>query len=126
MNHLTDEQITEAIVTMGFDRACHEHPDCIRIAYEWLDAQTAITAMKHDSYALKHRIEQWSGRYVSKEDVMVAAHLHPDFKTMNGYVNVSARLVEPDTQRLAGITVAFSHYYRSYHRGSDYSHRESL
>jgi hypothetical protein len=55
----------------------HEHDDCIRMAYEWLDAQPKTKGVTRQARAIKHMIEKWAGRYVSQSDVEVAAeHEH--------------------------------------------------
>lgn len=42
---LTNEQIEEAKQRTQFTaKPYHEHPDCIRIAAEWLDAQRRLKA----------------------------------------------------------------------------------
>lgn len=90
----------------------HEHDDCIRMAYEWLDAQKKTKTKCSKTYALKHIIEKWAGRYVSQSDVEVAAHLHPEiFGTYPEY-NISAKLTLPNDGRLEGIAEAFSQDYR--------------
>jgi hypothetical protein len=58
----------------------HEHDDCIRIAYEWLDAQTKTKDVTKKGRPLKHIIEKWGGRYVSQDDVEVAAQMHPEVR----------------------------------------------
>lgn len=90
----------------------HEHDDCIRIAYEWLDAQKKIQGKVNKAFALKHLIEKWGGRYVSTTDVDVAAHLHPDINGTYPYFNISSRLTLPSDERLKGIGEAFSQGYR--------------
>jgi hypothetical protein len=83
----------------------HEHPDCIRIAYEWLSAQYRIKVVHKRYLPLKHIIESWAGRYVSKDDVAVAAKVlglegeYPNY-------NISKRLVKPCRQRLKKIESA--------------------
>jgi hypothetical protein len=89
--------------------ALHEHPDCIRIAYEWLDAQKILKHPRRSSRPLKHIIEKWGGRYVSQSDVEVAAYLHKDISGDYPNYNISARLVQPSTVRLMGIGEALTH-----------------
>jgi hypothetical protein len=84
----------------------HEHDDCIRIAYEWLDAQVKLKRPRMKARALKHIIENWAGRYVSQSDVEVAAYLHPDIIGEYPYYNLSARFIEPRRSRLDGIEEA--------------------
>ncbi|WP_417733415.1 hypothetical protein [Roseovarius sp.] len=87
----------------------HEHDDCIRMAYEWLDAQKRTKQPTSKPFALKHIIENWGGRYVSQSDVEVAAWLHPDIKGTYPYFNISARLTLPSESRLEGIGEAYKH-----------------
>lgn len=96
----------------------HEHNDCIRIAYEWLDAQKKIkTIPKNLRYSsLKEVIEEWAGRYVSKFDVEVAATLHPDIKGEYPFYNFSQSfLTEPSRDRLDSINEAFTQSYNEHH-----------
>ncbi|GHB40353.1 hypothetical protein GCM10007094_32100 [Pseudovibrio japonicus] len=86
----------------------HEHDDCIRIAYEWLDAQKKLKNTTSGFRPLKHIIEEWGGRYVSQADVEVAAWLHPKIKGTYPYYNISARLILPSEHRLNDISEAFS------------------
>ena len=89
----------------------HEHNDCIRIAYEWLDAQVKTKGASRKPRALKHIIEQWGGRYVSTSDVDVAAELHPDIHGKYPFFNISSRLTRPAKRRLSGIGQAFTQGY---------------
>lgn len=103
---LTSEAITMAKKTTPYrhrTEVFHEHDDCIRIAYEWLDAQKKIKGPTPKTRAIKHIIEQWAGRYVSQSDVEVAAHMHPDITGTYPHFNISARLVEPKLSRLDDI-----------------------
>lgn len=106
---LTDEQIEKAIQTLALKNANHEHHDCVRIAFEWLDAQKKLKHPRQTSRPLKHIIEKWGGRYVSQSDVEVAAYLHKDILGNYSCYNISARLVEPSTERLKGIGEALTH-----------------
>lgn len=108
----------------GVDGPHHEHNDCIRIAYEWLDAQKKTQNSTSATYALKHIIEKWAGRYVSTSDVEVAAHLHPEIKGKYPHFNISARLTEPSTERLKSISEAFKHSYRERYDSSVYKIHE--
>ena len=89
----------------------HEHNDCIRIAYEWLDAQAKTKGVSRKARALKHIIEQWGGRYVSTSDVDVAATLHPDIHGTYPFFNISSRLTRPNKRRLNGVGQAFTQGY---------------
>src|SRR5438270_13998865 len=94
----------------GGGQPLHEHDDCIRIAYEWLDAQTKIkTARRRRARSLKSIIQKWGGRYISSSDVEVAAYLHPQIVGRYPYFNIGARLVEPSRNRLDGIGEANAH-----------------
>jgi len=89
----------------------HEHNDCIRIAYEWLDAQVKTKGVTRKARALKHIIEQWGGRYVSTSHVDVAATLHPDIHGTYPFFNISSRLTRPNKRRLNGVGQAFTQRY---------------
>ena len=123
---LTDQEIEAAKQRTRYtlDSKLHEHPDCIRIAFEWLDAQKKTASPNSKGFALKHLIERWGGRYVSRSDVEVAAELHPDISGEYPAYNISARLTEPSTKRLQGIEKAFSQGQRDSHNPSDYKLRE--
>lgn len=87
----------------------HEHDDCIRIAYEWLDAQSKTKGVTRKTYALKHIIEEWGGRYVSQSDVEVAAQIHPLVRGVYPHFNISSGLTLPSQRRLEGIGEAGKH-----------------
>lgn len=91
----------------------HEDEDCIRIAYEWLDApkKLARSNSKMGRYALKHIIENWGGRYVSQTDVDVAATLHPEISGSYPRYNISIRLIRPSSERLKNIPAAYTQDY---------------
>lgn len=120
---LTDEEIERAKRETKYTNQSprHEHPDCIRIAYEWLDAQKKIASHMRRTMPLKHIIEKWGGRYISTSDVEVAAVLHPEIKGTYPHYNISSRLTEPSTDRLKGISEAFKHDYRDRHDKKLYS-----
>ncbi len=123
---LTEAQIAEAKRTIIYTHPdpLHEHDDCVRIAVEWLRAQARTSGTMRKTYAMKHLIEKWGGRYVSQSDVELAAHIlghrgkYPRF-------NISARLTEPDNSRLASIGEAFSHDYHKRHDPTAYASREA-
>lgn len=98
------------------DSEHHEHNDCIRIAYQWLDAQKKLKRKTSTPNELKHLIEKWGGRYVSTSDVCVAAELHPEIHGVYPFFNISSRLTEPATERLIDISEAMKHgnYRESY------------
>lgn len=114
---LTAEEIAAAKSRTRYTNTenLHEHDDCIRIAYEWLDAQVKTKGKTKAARPLKHIIESWANRYVSQSDVEVAAELHPEIHGQYPYFNISARLTKPSTRRLEGIGEAGAHdSYRRY------------
>ena len=102
----------------------HEHDDCVRMAYEWLDAQVKTKGVTSRTFALKHIIETWAGRYISTSDVVVAAQMHPNVHGTYPHFNISSRLTQPSDARLAGIGEAFKHYYRERLDPTVYRRRE--
>lgn len=109
---LTSAQIATAKAAKPYARPGdhrHEHDDCVRIAYEWLDAQVKTVGVSKKQRPLKHIIENWAKRYVSSSDVEVAAYLHPDIRGVYPYFNISARLTKPHDRRLAGLDEAGKH-----------------
>ena len=103
---ITGKQIVKAKETVRYSLigdVLHEHDDCIRIAYEWLDAQGIRQTPSGRTWPLKHLIENWAGRYVSQTDVDVAAHMHPSIQGRYPDFNLSTRLVMPHERRLIGI-----------------------
>lgn len=111
---LTDEQIEAAKKRTRYGTGLdilHEHPDCVRFAYEWLDAQKKIKRPNKSYRPLKHNIEQWAGRYVSQNDVEVAATLHPDIIGEYPYYNISNRLIEPKKERISHLGQTDIHSY---------------
>ena len=124
---LTSQQIAAAkrATKYGPDGAHHEHDDCVRIAYEWLDAQDKTQGVTKKTFAIKHIIERWAGRYVSQSDVEVAAHLHPGIRGTYPRFNISSRLREPSLSRLEGIGEAGKHEnYRERNAVEVYASRE--
>ncbi|MFD2265256.1 hypothetical protein ACFSM5_20300 [Lacibacterium aquatile] len=123
---LTDAQIDQAKTTAirSGETPHHEHRDCIRIAYEWLDAQVKIKSMIRKPFAIKHIIEKWAGRYVSASDVDVAAFMHPDIRGIYPYFNISSRLTEPSRRRLDNIEEAFTQRYARNYNPKIYSRKE--
>ena len=122
---LTTEQIEEAKTRTVYslkDKR-HEHDDCIRMAYEWLDAQVKTKGTTKKTYPLKHIIEKWAGRYVSTSDVEVAATLHPEIIGEYPHFNISARLTLPAQRRLSGSGEAGKHGKRP--NESTYSIKEN-
>jgi hypothetical protein len=110
---ISAEEISEAKKRTKYEDAepLHEHDDCIRIAYEWLDAQVKRKSPYQGPRQLKHIIQKWGGRYVSQSDVEVAAELHPEIRGQYPRYNISGRLVRPSTRRLANIPQAKTQQY---------------
>jgi hypothetical protein len=121
---ITDKQIENAIRDAGKEDGLHKHPDCIRIAYEWLDAQKKTKLPRKSHRALKHLIERWAGRYVSQSDVEVAAHMHPAITGVYPSFNISSRLTEPSLSRLEGMLEPSTHHYQPDHKKTAYSYHE--
>lgn len=123
---LSDEEIERAkrATRYTLEAPTHEHPDCIRMAYEWLDAQKKTKGGTRSTLALKHIIERWAGRYVSTSDVDVAAAMHPEIKGAYPHFNISIRLTEPSKDRLKGISEAFKHRYNERHDPDVYARHE--
>lgn len=124
---LTAEQIADAKSRTPYAHRAdilHEHDDCIRMAYEWLDAQNTIATPNKKYRALKHIIEKWAGRYVSQSDVEVAAFMHPRISGKYPNFNLSARLVLPSDRRLEGIGEAMTQGYRERLEPDVYTTRE--
>jgi hypothetical protein len=108
----TDQQIVEAMAVerrVHFERgARNEHPDCVRIAAAWLDAQTRLARGHIGSpVPLKHIIEGWGGRYVNTLDVMTAARLL-GIKGTYPYIGISGKFVFPSPDRLRDIGQALT------------------
>ncbi len=91
--------------------AKHEHRDCIRMTYLWLDAQIKTQYYRQNGFVDKHMIENWCGRYISSSDLTVAASMHPEIEGIYPKFNISKSLVFPHWQRLNGINQAFIHDY---------------
>lgn len=123
---LTDQEIQLAINEISKNpNNLHEHPDCVRIAYAWLDAQKKIQTQCNHSYPLKHYIEKWAGRYVSQNDVEVAAYLHPEIKGKYPNFNISSNLTEPSRSRLVNISEAMTQLnYHDIHKSTNYKNHE--
>jgi hypothetical protein len=114
---LSDEVISQAIKNRSrLKVGHHESYDCIRIAYEWLDAQARTQTCQQSSEPLKHIIEAWGRRYLSQSDVEVAAQLHPDIQGEYPSYNISRRFIRPSRGRLDSIREANSQdtYDRNY------------
>lgn len=123
---LTDQEIQLAISKISKNpNNLHEHPDCVRIAYAWLDAQKKIQSACRQSFPIKHYIEKWAGRYVSESDVEVAAYLHPEIRGTYPNFNISSNLTDPCRSRLIGIPEAMTQPdYHSKHDPKLYKYHE--
>jgi len=91
----------------------HEHNDCIRAAYEWLDAQVPFTVTSRRNVTfrpLKHIIERWFGRYITRTDVEIAASMHPSirFSYDDGY-NLGEHLILPSPARVRHLSMFLAH-----------------
>lgn len=108
MEMISAEEIAEAkkMTKYGTKKVLHEHDDCIRMAYEWLDAQKRTKGISRRFRPLKHIIEKWAGRYISESDVEVAAVLHPEIRGAYPYFNISSSLVRPSDARLVRMPEA--------------------
>ena len=108
---MTDKQIADAKVGFKYSyniEVFHEHNDCIRLAYEWLDAQNVRKHISQQPRSLKQFVEKWAGRYVSDADVQIAASLNLRIRRRRGDFNVASRLILPSDQRLTHIGEAFA------------------
>lgn len=111
---LTRKQIANAKkqVPYTFKNPRHEHDDCIRIAYEWLDAQIKTDeVLLKKNHAIKHIIEIWADRYISISDVEIAAFLHPRIRGKYPHFNIASILIEPSPERLKDIPEAYTQNY---------------
>lgn len=104
---LTDQQILDAKIALNLHQPNHDHNDCIRMAYEWLDAQTKMKRKRDDDW--KHWVEHWCGCHITVDDIKVAAHLHPAIQQDGDKLNLSSIKVLPRFSRLDGIGAAYSH-----------------
>lgn len=107
---LTAEAIAKARAETVYSAAAilPGHDDCVRMAYQWLDAQVKTKGACGRSFPIKHIVEEWAGRYVSQSDVEVAAHLHPEVSGTYPRFTISSKLNWPLRSRLAGIGDAAS------------------
>lgn len=124
---LSTEQIAAAKKGFRYSQPAdvlHEHDDCIRMAYEWLDAQNVRASPSGKFRPLKHIIEKWAGRYISQSDVEVAAAMHPRISGKYPDYNLSARLILPSDKRLEGIGEALKQGYRDRLDPKTYALRE--
>ncbi|WP_394227587.1 hypothetical protein [Paracoccus marcusii] len=104
---LTDAQIVQAKKDAGQIQPRHEHNDCIRMAYEWLDVQRTTKGKRSADW--KHIIERWCGRYISDDDVRIAAFMNPKIDGKYPNYNIGKQLTLPSSQRLRAIGEAGKH-----------------
>lgn len=109
----TDQEIDIAKLSTPYfsDEPRHEHNDCIRIAYLWLDHQKKTKRTTYTAGAIKHDVERWAQRYISTSDLLVAAHMHPDIivNTAGYTLNITRKYVTPPISLLNNIPEAFKH-----------------
>ena len=115
MAHKLDDATIEAAKTeMEYMRdslkGFHEHNDCVRIAYEWLSAQERTKRLASDFYGIKHVVERCGARYVSMNDVELAAHIL-GIPVKNGRMAISKNGILPCMSRLNYIGQANIHGY---------------
>jgi hypothetical protein len=109
----TDKQIVDTIAQYSHRKgALHKNPECVKIAFAFLDAQVKTKKPCSEGKPLKHIIEGWAGTYVSMSDVEMAAILHPEIQGEYPYFNISNRLVFPCYERLKGLTTPFKEKYK--------------
>ena len=83
----------------------HEHTDCILAAWHFLDAQNSADTAEVHHYNIKHVAEHWFGRFITSDDVIVAAHLHPDvYYDLDEGLYISSQLVLPDIDRVKHLS----------------------
>lgn len=86
-----------------------EHPDCVRMAGEWLSAQRRTkTVPARWPAPLKHLVEVWACRYVRQDDVTTAARML-GLRGNYPFFSISTTLTLPSTDRLHGIAQAGVH-----------------
>lgn len=116
---LTDVEIEDGKKRTRYSLpAHHEHADCIRFVYEWLDAQSTVRGKAKGQIAIKLLVEQWAGRYVSTSDVEVAAEMHPRILGSYPNFNLSSKLVSPSKDRISMLGQAFTQEYNHFRTNS--------
>lgn len=127
--YISSEQIAEAKEKVDYDPASsvhHKNDDAIRIAYEWLDAQTRTKSVNRKYIVSNNLIPCWGGLYVSRSDIEVAAFLHPEIKGKHRYYNIGKLLVLPNDVRLENIKSAKTQSYTVHHPEKIYKRQEIL
>lgn len=108
---ITDSEIEKAKSKTQYsliEYPLHEHNDCIKICYEWLDVQKTTKNTQSNTFPIKHYIERWAGRYVSQFDVDVALTLHKKYRGNYWKFNMSKMLIFPTITRLKKIGEALT------------------
>lgn len=86
-----------------------EHPDCVRVAGEWLNAQHRTkTVPARWPAPLKHLVEGWACCYVTQDDVTTAARML-GLRGSYPFFNIASALTLPNPARLHGIAQAGAH-----------------
>jgi hypothetical protein len=81
--------------------------DCVRIAYQFLDAQKKIKNPTVSRVPIKSAMKDWSGFYVSGSAIDLAISLHPELVGDHLCLNIPrSQWVIPDRARLAGVMQA--------------------
>lgn len=81
----------------------HGHPDRVRLAYEWFDAQKELKGAPQTWRPIRHFIQHWAGCCVDEADIEVAATLHAKVWGKYPNYNISMRLIRPNERRFNGI-----------------------
>jgi hypothetical protein len=125
---ITDEQIDAIKVKFNYSLAkgypyrnnpykpTHASNERIKICYQWLDAQKKTKNVNRSrlSFPVKHLVEAWCGDYVSRDDVEIAAALHPNIHGVYPDFNISNILTLPNKIRLKNIVLRDEGYENSY------------
>ena len=100
---LTDARIEEEKKKFGMPQNTQSSSDCVRIAYAWFDAQVKTGRIARASIEIKNVINAWGARYVSIDDVEIAACLHPEIRGSYPSYNIHEHFTRPNKRRLACI-----------------------
>ena len=125
---ITDEQIEAIKVKFKYSlperyplthkpyKPTHASNERIKICYQWLDAQKKTKNVNKSrlSFPVKHLVEAWCGDYVSRDDVEIAAALHPDIHGEYPDFNISNILTLPSKNRLKNIVLRDEGYENGY------------
>ncbi|MCP3406218.1 hypothetical protein [Bradyrhizobium sp. CCGB01] len=110
---LTANEIADAKGRVRYQdsNVVHEHDDCVRIAYQWLDAQITTKSKLKRTHPLARFITVWGGRRIASADVEVAAELHHRIRGYYPHFNIRSRFTLPSDGRLADIAEARTQDY---------------